>query len=651
MSAIAGLLMLDGSRPPATAMGRLTQALRPFGNDRLRSRTQGPFGLVCGVRVITAEDRLGRLPAREGSTLLGGDCRLDNRRELSDALGLEPARAACLSDSELALKAYLRWGAGFTDRLLGDFALALWDANGAGLMLVRDHTGRRPLYYHCGRGLIAFASSPQILLALPEVPREMDLDHLGRFTMRDYSDTTSSLYKGIEGLAPANHVTFEGGRPVARRYWQFDLQQEIRLGSDQEYVEAFLQEYRRAVTARLRSERGVGCLMSSGLDSTATAALAAESLATDERRLAAYTTVPRADYAARSSARRYEDEGPLASQVAERFSNMDWQAVPRGRLGLMEDMEPLYRLCAYPVRNCGSRMWLQGILAEAEAQGVGVLLDSSAGNSSISWDGAGHPATLLEQGEWLAAAREAWAMHREQRRLKPGVMIGYLLASIGQHRRLDPLRRLWRRVKTPHWQRFTAVNPALARSLEAQQQRSPTDHRDREGMALWWRRRRAARLDGTGINYSTDYFYGLKARHGIEIRDPTADRRLCQFLLSIPTDQYLRKGMDRLLVRRAFAGVLPDEVVWNRRQGRQTPDWALDVLDARADIKAEFDKLSRSPIGRQVQDLERLRKLIDDMPDDPEALRQRPLDYQVILARSASIAGFINWYEQRNQDD
>jgi asparagine synthase (glutamine-hydrolysing) len=62
------------------------------------------------------------------------------------------------------------------------------------------------------------------------------------------------------------------------------------------------------------------------------------------------------------------------------------------------------------------------------------------------------------------------------------------------------------------------------------------------------------------------------AGFGLEIRDPTMDRRVLEFCLAIPDNQYLRQGNDRFLVRRAMKGLLPAEVLLNRKRGLQAPD-------------------------------------------------------------------------------
>src|SRR5687768_7065581 len=94
---------------------------------------------------------------REGSVGLG------HRLHLAAAA---PAAGAAARDAELVLAAYARWGPGCAERLVGDFAFAVWDARARTLFAARDPMGVRPLYYHCSARLVALASELKALLAL-----------------------------------------------------------------------------------------------------------------------------------------------------------------------------------------------------------------------------------------------------------------------------------------------------------------------------------------------------------------------------------------------------------------------------------------------------------------------------------------------------
>jgi len=98
---------------------------------------------------------------------------------------------------------------------------------------------------------------------------------------------------------------------------------------------------------------------------------------------------------------------------------------------------------------------------------------------------------------------------------------------------------------------------------------------------------------------------------GLEIRDPTLDRRVLEFCLGIPDDQYVRNGTDRYLIREAMAGLLPGEVLMNRKRGAQS----MDVISRiRADVdktRAALRRLDRSELAGEYLDLEKMRNVLN----------------------------------------
>ena len=113
--------------------------------------------------------------------VLVADVRLDNRDELAPALGIAASRARQLCDAALLLACLERWSEAALDRLVGDFAFALWDGRTKKLMLARDFLGQRPLYYHQGKDFFAFASMARGLHALPSILRQPDEQALAEF--------------------------------------------------------------------------------------------------------------------------------------------------------------------------------------------------------------------------------------------------------------------------------------------------------------------------------------------------------------------------------------------------------------------------------------------------------------------------------------
>ena len=160
------------------------------------------------------------LHSADGRLTLVADVRLDNREDLSSALGLSSADAGRLCDAAILLAALERWDEEALDRLVGDFAFALWDSRAQRLLLARDFLGQRPLHYHCGKGFFALASMPKGLHALPDIPYAPDEQAMAEFVVLMPQIGSRSFFKGIERVEAGHYVSVTRDGLTSRCYWQ-----------------------------------------------------------------------------------------------------------------------------------------------------------------------------------------------------------------------------------------------------------------------------------------------------------------------------------------------------------------------------------------------------------------------------------------------
>src|SRR5689334_5936782 len=153
---------------PLLVLGDALSERGPDGGDGL---IDGAVGMVYRAFHTNAELRRERQPllSRWGH-LLCWDGRLDNRDELLPLLKTELRGER--TDVSIVLAAYQRWSADFLSRLIGDFALSLWDPLAKALLLARDPFGVRPLYYFRNNDEFIWSSTVTSLLALPAIDIE-----------------------------------------------------------------------------------------------------------------------------------------------------------------------------------------------------------------------------------------------------------------------------------------------------------------------------------------------------------------------------------------------------------------------------------------------------------------------------------------------
>ncbi|WP_404366557.1 hypothetical protein AB5I39_11080 [Sphingomonas sp. MMS24-J45] len=132
--------------------------------------------------------------------IVAADCRLDEPQDIAAALGEQ--RSGRRDDAALVALACRRWGAAAAAHLNGGFAFAHWDETDHRLVLARDALGTRPLYYVEHPQYLIFASAIPTLLALPEVPRDLDDLVMAQYLTIEPQDHETTVYRHIRRVPP-----------------------------------------------------------------------------------------------------------------------------------------------------------------------------------------------------------------------------------------------------------------------------------------------------------------------------------------------------------------------------------------------------------------------------------------------------------------
>jgi asparagine synthase (glutamine-hydrolysing) len=122
-------------------------------------------------------------------------------------------------------------------------------------------------------------------------------------------------------------------------------------------------------------------------------------------------------------------------------------------------------------------------------------------------------------------------------------------------------------------------------------------------------------LDFHGYSEAADWYVKVRAEFGIDIRTPALDRRLVEFCLGVPEDQYLNGGCERWLIRRAMKGRLPEVVLFSKKRGVQAADWHPRLTRERDNIAARVKSLAANPDVASIIDLQRLSAVLKHWPE------------------------------------
>ena len=633
MSALAGLWHFDGKPGAAAGCARMLAAQAIYGPHDERHWSAGSLALGrCLFRTLP-EDEFDRQPVHsaDGRLTLVADVRLDNRAELAASLGLPPGEAARLCDAEILLACLARWGEAAVARLVGDFAFALWDARAERLLLARDFVGQRPLFYHCGKRFVALASTPAGLHALPEVPRGPDEQAVAEFVALIPPSGARTFHAGISRVEPGHFVAVSRAGVSSHRYWAPGEAAAAPAGRD--HAEGLRHHLEEATRCRLRGAgAAVGAHLSAGLDSASVTATAARLSGPAGAKVVAFTAAPREGYDGPCPEGRIGDEAPLAAATAALYPNIEHVVVRAGPVSPLADLDRYHRLFDRPTLNLANWTWLSAINRAAHERGLTVMLTGQIGNASVSYAGFERLPELLGGGRLARLWREAAALTRDGTMTWPGV----LAQTFGPFAPPWLWRRLTRSRSVSDILRYTAIRPDRLAALE------PVARA--RGHDFGYRPRRsgiAARLAILRRMDPASYNKGSLAGWGVDYRDPTGDRRLVEYCLATPMEQFLAHGESRSLARRALRGVLPDAVLDERCKGYQAADWHEGLSAARGEVAAELERLARFDPAAQLLDLDRLRRLAGDWPDGGWAKARVVQSYRLALLRGIAAGHFL----------
>jgi asparagine synthase (glutamine-hydrolysing) len=642
MTMIAGIVRFDGGAVDRAELERMKSVLAVHGPDRQVMAVSGEAGFIhCLFRTAPqhgVEQQPLRLP-QQG--VLVANARLDNRDELSAALGRQPDPT--VPDSQLIAWARSKWGDEFAAHLVGDFSCALYERQERRLVIATDHIGHRPLYYHWDGRCFRFASAIKGLHACPGVPRSLNDDALLDWLLRNDVAPGATLYQGISQVPPAHVLVLTERGLSLHRYWDPRQTARTRFARPEDYGEAFRELFGRVVRSHAATSQPLGIMLSGGLDSQAIAATAAPMLQAQGKSLYSFTLVPAPGAELPPLPREgYADERPKVEELCRLHPNL----VPRFVSACQDEdlafMDAEFDARDGPVRETPT--YLQGnrsIFAAARERGIRVMLDGSRGNHTISYHGNGRFTELLSGLRYLSFLKEAFALARFYGVSPARFTYRQLRAYAYRWRWTEDARR---RSQALDWRHFSFLAPAALERAGGFERLRERRNSKLFYFALGEQERRISRVCERNPGFGTGLLAG-----GFEFRSPAADRRIIEFCLGLPHEIQLRDGLDRRLMRVEMADRLPASIRLERRRGVQNVDWIDRAERLQPAFLAGLDGMAAQAQAGSLVDLERLERATRAF--DPQALRRNTAHWMSTLQGGHNTAGFLRflkWFDGSN---
>lgn len=626
MSAICGIVYKTGQMISTYLATSIMAGFDQFSFDKTGTWQDRFVFFGCRMQWVTPESEWEELPYADvrANLVITADAIIDNRTELFDRLGICYDRRKWMTDSQLILQTYQKWGVACPEYLAGDFAFAIWDSHKQTLFCARDHTGNRTLYYYHDDTVFAFATLIKPLFSVPEIAAKKNLnelwlaDFLANPTVEHQLDPELTIYEPVVQLAPGTSLTLTQKGLCKREYWRVEKLGELKLKSDAEYEEAFRAVLAEAVHCRMRSIKPVGVMMSGGLDSTSVACMAAAELRKTGQRLKVFSALPLQEYADYLPPSQVADESEYIEAVRKYTGNIDvFYDRSEGKHSL-SDVERFSALLEQPYKIVENLFWLDQLTERAGREGIGILLNGQMGNVTISWGNTGiYQASLLRQGHWRQLVKEVYDYSRASDVNPLRRLAGAAFTQLPRQLRIV-IKRHIHKTGGRAYKSLSLLNPELAQQVGVEQ-RLHRFGRDPYFLAVSNSvEERKKLLNSRVFNHLGVITTKRSLGSGVVSRDPTADKRLIEFCLQVPDSQWVRGGNERYLLRRAMQGILPDKVRLNTSErGKQSADFVQRLMPIWQDIVQEAASIRDCPLCRYYFDtmkIEESIRIIDNKP-------------------------------------
>jgi asparagine synthase (glutamine-hydrolysing) len=487
-----------------------------------------------------------------------------NHVELRAQLQQRGHRFRTRSDTEVVVHAWEEWGLDCFERFNGQWALALWDRRADRLVLSRDPFGIHPLYYTRAGGRLLFASEIKALFADPAVSRAFDPVGLTE-TFTFWSPVAPrTAFRGVHQVPPGTALVVEGDRERLHVHARHDFPARGREPRQdlEENVEAVRDAVTRATVLRFeRSDVPVGAYLSGGIDSAVTTAVIAQ-----------LPGVRLRTFSVRFAEDEY-DEGRYQRLMSERLGTAHDDIVVSGRevAEVLPDVvrhaeAPLLRTAAAPLfllsglaRDAGCKVVVTGEGSDELLAGYDLFREARVREFWARDRGSAARARAVELlYPWMArspAAAPAFARRFFGRGLDPS----------------DPALS-----HRPRWTSTSALTAMLAPGVLADADveaglvaRMPAASASWDPLARAQWLELVTLLPGYLLSSQGDR---MLMAHGVEGRFPFLDPDVARLASEIPARHKLLGLDEKHLLKRAFADLVPEEILRRPKQPYRAPD-------------------------------------------------------------------------------
>ncbi len=567
---------------------QLKHSVNVFPNDRCTVIETPQYR--CGVLLKHhhPQSQFEQMPQAVASAQLifNAQGRIDNREELAKDLNL--LHTNNLSDTEIILQSYLVWGRNCLDKLIGDWSFVAFHTDRNELFFGRDHHGYTSLYYYVHADFIIFSSSLKSLSRCNFIPTQVHEDKICSLILAlPYGDVNGSntYFKHIHCVPPASYLAIEKNpkKLTQRRYWFPENIAVINGRTPVEHAQGLFEVFKQAVSDRMRCHVNVASMLSGGLDSGAVVSVAARLLDEQASRLTTLSHIPIYNEC-NVPTHQFVNERPHMQAVVDYCGNIDASFLDSSHITPLQGIKKYLEMGGGPIFGASNAFWLYDIASTVTRLNCDVLLTGECGNGSISHKGVMQllPCNLYCSQVGLL------------RTVKNKLLNPFFNQSSTQIKNL----------KLDKQNRLLALN---ASTLDKNKLQSGIEHQ-LEQLLVTSRIEHALQVIMPDKNPRCNNGAMISQFFGIDLRDPTADKRVIDYSLSIPNELFFGQGhyKTKQVFKLMMKGMLPEKVLYETRKGVQSSDIKRRIMDDKVEIEKILSQLNCHPTAQHFINVENL---------------------------------------------
>lgn len=571
----------------------------------------------CGLIYITEESISEILPLydEDNKLIITCDAIIDNRDELLELLNISNKKVSDFTDSEYILMSYKKWGENCVNYLLGDYTFVIYNQNNNKIFAARDAIGQRTLYYYNDDDFFAFSTVTDPLLY--GINKHFNInerwltDFLAIDGVGNISENIETINEDILQLQPAHILSIKNNTIEIKEYWNpINNLKKLKKKSEKEYIDEFLNLFKMAIRCRIRSKDNIGIMLSSGLDSSSIAVLAAELLKSDNKKLKSYTSVPfyKSNYDENSF--YICNEGDIVKELVDYIGNIEMNLCDFSKSNSVSVINELINAYGQPYKIIENSYWLKNILDAAAKDNCKVMLTGQFGNATISYgDFMVVEKSLIKKFKFIRAINEINNISKtyniSRKKIYRKVINSFL-----------PFEYLKKKPKLNKYE-YCPVNKKLIKKWDVEKRFKILGINSPVYKIKDLNKTRKSLMDPITRSHLNALQVNISLASGVLRRDPTSDKRIVEFCMSLPSNLLVNNGIERYLIRKSMEGLLPDSIIKNYKyRGLQGADWVYRLQNnwdkTYIEIKdAIEDKIIEKYIDKEylIKNIELIRKI------------------------------------------